>query len=104
MAKSKSLAKPLVGVKELKDQASAILDEVERTRRPVWITRNQRRIAQIIPVAETSDSPLERMKEAGFLRREAARNWKDLELLKVSGGSASGVAVQAILKEREEKN
>lgn len=47
-----------VGVKELKDRASAILEQVATSRRSVAVTKNGKPIAEIVPVGLGRDQPL----------------------------------------------
>lgn len=44
-----------VGVRELRNNATKVLEEVTSTRRPIDITRHGRVIARLVPVTEQSD-------------------------------------------------
>ena len=106
MATMVKLKKPTeVGIKELKDQASAIVESVQKTGRPVIITKNRKAVAQIVPIAESSsEDVVQRWMDLGLLSRRGSGNWAELELLKIPDLSpgAAAEAVRAILKDREE--
>jgi prevent-host-death family protein len=89
-----------VGIKELKDQASAIIQSVEKTGRPVLITRNNETVARIEPIA--TQDPLQALCDAGVLKRASRKvDWLTFEL---SGAPIDGsTALEAILADREEE-
>ncbi len=87
-----------VGIKELKDRASSIIDQVERKRQSVTITRNNREVARIVP-AETDD--LQRLMDLGLVARPALHKWKDLVLEPV--GVDAREAIEAIIRDRDER-
>jgi prevent-host-death family protein len=86
-----------IGIKELKDQASSVIDEVQRRRRPVVITRNSRQVARIVPI-ETD--PGLKLKELGLIALEPRESWGTLKLnpLKLDATAA----VRAIGADRED--
>lgn len=86
-----------IGIKELKDQASAIVQSVQKTGRPVIITKNNRAIARIEPLR--GRGPVERLMELGLISRKGSQNWNELELLGKPG--KANLALQSILDDRE---
>ena len=87
-----------VGIKELKNKTSEIVQRVVRTKRPVTIRKNNRSIAQIIPLQEDMDQTLLDM---DLLASKPAADWKTLRLHSVE--SVADLAIQAISKDRDEK-
>jgi prevent-host-death family protein len=105
-----------VGIKELKDRASAIVDEVEQKRKPFIVTRNNKPVARIIPIvsdlaATDSDdffkSANEALKEMGRVSRLPRLEWESLNLKKVSTptieSEADLQAIRAISEDRDER-
>ena len=90
-----------VGIKELKDRASAIVDRVQRTRQPITVTKNNRDVARLVPISENAtDSFLERLAQVGLVARPAQGLWEDLKLEPI--GMDASIAVAAIIEERGE--
>lgn len=86
-----------IGIKELKDQASSIVDSVHRTGRPVLLTKNNRPLARIEPIL--TEDPLQDLVDEGVLKRGKKIDWMKLDLL---GEPRSGASVvETLLKERE---
>jgi prevent-host-death family protein len=100
-----------VGIKELKDQASSIVDDVEKTRRPVTVTRNNKPIAKIVPIISELDSTEkdlfksanEWLKEAGRISKLPKRDWASLNLKKIGDFDGDLLAIQAISEDRDER-
>ncbi len=86
-----------VGIKELKDRASALIDSVERTGQPVTITRNNRVVARIIPALE--EDPLQILRDMGMIAQEPRGHLRDLKLIPLAIDMKS--AVDAIIEDRE---
>lgn len=97
---SKKAVSRSVGIRELKNRASELVEQVERTRRPIWITKHHRRIAQIIPSGNEDTDPRTLLRELGLISRPALEPWSTLELLGKPIDATA--AIQAILKDREE--
>ncbi len=94
-----------VGVRELKNRASQILERVERNGERIIVTRNGREIAQLIPLEDKKLPPLiERLRAQGWEVREAtlpvSALW-DLPPLNIKPED-QGKALAALLAEREE--
>jgi prevent-host-death family protein len=101
MARNSSrLAGASVGIKELKDQASSIVEKVQRTRQPVTVTKNNRSVAQIVPIAAPSGSASEVLAQLGILSRPARQSWSELKLEKL--GLDASAALAALSADREE--
>jgi prevent-host-death family protein len=107
-----------VGIKELKDRASSIVDEVEKKRKPFIITRNNKPVARIVPIVSDlaiekggdSDffkSANEALKEMGRVSRLPKQEWASLGLKKIpkSVGDFDGdsEAIRAISEDRDER-
>jgi prevent-host-death family protein len=88
-----------VGIKELKDQASSVIDEVERRRSVFSVTRNNREVARIVPVTE---DPFQRLKESGRVASLPKQSWESFELDKPKGRRSASAAIRAISKDRDE--
>jgi prevent-host-death family protein len=93
---------PSVGIKELKDQASAIIERVQKTRRAIVITKNNRGVARIVPMPDgTAHATLrEKLSEMGILASPARLSFQDLVLEKVQLDASAARA--AIRSDREE--
>lgn len=89
-------ARNAVGIKELKDRTSEIVDSVVRQGRAVEITKHGKVIARILPVRPGGD---ERLVELGRVQARERPSWDSLKL--ITPGVDASVAVQAILKDRE---
>jgi prevent-host-death family protein len=88
-----------VGIKELKDQASGLIDSLERNGQPIVITRNHRRIARLVPF-EAGDG-LSRLRDLDLIAAEPQIDWKDLGLQPVATDAHQAIA--AVLKDRGEE-
>ncbi|MBI3939389.1 MAG: type II toxin-antitoxin system Phd/YefM family antitoxin [Acidobacteria bacterium] len=87
-----------VGIKELKDKASAVIDSVVRSGRPVTITKNRREVARIVP----SDQDLyARLSECGLIAQRRKSDWKSLKLERI--GKTSAPAIESISSDRDER-
>ena len=87
-----------VGIKELKDRASAVIDSVVQSGRPVTITKNRREVARIVP----SDRDLyARLSECGLIAQRRKSDWKSLKLEKI--GRTSVPAIESIISDRDER-
>ena len=84
-----------VGIRELKDQASAIVERVRRSGSPVGITKNHKEVARIVPL---TNEPVEELVAAGFFIEPAPASWSDLELEPL--GTDAGAAMAAIASDR----
>ena len=83
-----------IGIRELKQRTSAILRQVQETRRSVTITRRGRAVARLVPVADTAQR---RTGDNGF--------WTELDELAAEIGAhwPEGVsAVDAVREQRRE--
>jgi prevent-host-death family protein len=91
-----------VGIKELKDQASAIVESVQRSRRPVVITKNNREVARIVPVSlpASAEGIRQRLADLGLLASFPRMSLKDLQLERVSLDASAAIA--AIIEDRGE--
>jgi prevent-host-death family protein len=100
-----------VGIKELKDQASSIVDSVEKDRKQVIITRNNRPIAKIVPITSAPTatdkdffkSANEYLKEMGRISKIPKHDWSSLNLKKISAPNSDSVAIRAISEDRDER-
>ncbi len=88
-----------VGIKQLKDQASEIVESVRRTRRPVTITKNNREVARIVPISTPACSTHERLAGLGLLATRRRDPLTEVALEKVSLDAS--VAIEAIRADRE---
>ena len=90
-----------VGIKELKDQASAIVESVQRTGKPVTVTKNNREVARIVPITPAREEfDLEvHFRQLGWLVKPAQGKLSDLILEPT--GLDSRAAIAAILEDRE---
>lgn len=86
-----------VGIKELKDQASSIIEEVQLRKRPITVTKNNRAVARIIPAQE--GNPSLRLKSLDLVASFPRASWESLELEKL--GLDSSEAIGAISEDRE---
>lgn len=87
-----------VGIKQLKDDASALVDQVARTRRPVIVCRGKHRIARLVPYE--ADDIAELLLSTGLVSKPATESWNTLKL--EGAPSKSSSALEALLREREE--
>ena len=69
-----------VGVKELKDQASAIIEEVLQDRHTFTVTRNNRDVARIVPIEAEQDNPYQALEDLGLIAAEPKEPWSTLKL------------------------
>jgi prevent-host-death family protein len=90
--------KDQVGIKELKDSASAVINNVIKSRRPVTITRNNREVAKIIP---SEQDLYTRLADSGLIGSRPKLGWKSLRLERI--GKSSLPAVQSIGLDREQR-
>jgi prevent-host-death family protein len=97
LVKKKSRPNSTVGIKELKNKTSVVIDRVERTRKGILVKKNNRAVARIIPV---EDSLNLRLEELEILGQRPKGKWNEMKLepLKLS----SDKAILAITKDREE--
>lgn len=99
---AKTHATVTVGIKELKDQASAIIEKVTRTGRPVTISKNGREVAQIVPFRALHKDPYQLLLESGLVSRPARLSWDSFEW-----GSGPGIdataAIAAIREDRDDE-
>ncbi|MCM0605151.1 MAG: type II toxin-antitoxin system prevent-host-death family antitoxin [Xanthomonadaceae bacterium] len=86
-----------IGIKELKDQASSIVQLVRDTGKSVIITKNNLAIARIEPLRKTDY--LQRLLDLGFISTTPTQKWNELVL--EGPVSESSLAMQAIIDERE---
>lgn len=102
MAKLKTTSLNIVGIKELKDKASAIIESVHRTGKRVIITKNNREVAQIVSITEkVGEKTLsEHLLELGIISTPARHSFEEIEF-KGKGMDAS-IAIAAILEDRNE--
>ncbi len=89
----------IVGIKELKDCASEIIDEVLRRGHSIVVTKNNREVAQIVPV---SQEPLQKLKDMGRLASTPQLKWADIELKKIKNIKSADKAIRSIISDREE--
>ena len=95
-----------VGVRELKNRASAILERVEAGER-ITITRNDREIAQLIPMEPKSLPTLnDRLRAKGWIVREPTMTFEQIEqamkkLPPLPSDIDADAAIRAILEDRE---
>jgi prevent-host-death family protein len=88
-----------IGIKELKDQASSIIQAVVQTRKPVIITKNDKPVARI-EALESSTDFFERMAQLGLVLTPPQISFNDVELRGEPMDPA--LALQAILEDRED--
>jgi prevent-host-death family protein len=99
MAIIKSIVARIVGIKELKDKASSIIDAVERHGEAVSITRNNREVARIIPAAQ---EPLQRLIESGRIASIPRLKWDAVEIKKLKVAKNADKAIASIISDRGE--
>ena len=87
-----------VGIKELKDRASAVINSVVRSGQPVTITKNKREVARIVPADQDLYA---RLLECGLITHRRKLDWKTLRLEKI--GRTSVPAMQSISSDRDER-
>ena len=87
-----------VGIKELKDRASAVINSVVRSGQPVTITKNKREVARIVPADQDLYA---RLSECGLITHRRKLDWKTLRLLKI--GKTAAPAIQSISSDRDER-
>jgi prevent-host-death family protein len=98
-----------VGIKELKDRASSIIDEVEEKRKPITITRNNKEVARIVPMncglnpKDLFRSVNEQLKELGRISQLPKQEWRSLKLKKISAAENDSIAIRAISEDRDER-
>ena len=86
-----------VGIKELKDSASSIIEEVQRRRRPITITKNNREVARIVPI-EADDR--RRLEDLGLILSMPRASWNTLELTPLRLDASK--AIEAMTMDRDE--
>ena len=91
--------KKSVGIKELKDHASEIIGFVQRSGQGISITKNGQEVARILPA---SADARERLIAAGLVRPGPKPPLLSELKFKRTGTNASP-AIEAILRDREEK-
>ncbi len=94
--------KRTIGVRELKNSASKVIDEVERRGVSVTITKNNREVARIVPLKKESSDFLARLRDLDLIASEPICDWSDLELKPIRGIDASR-AIQAIIDDRNDE-
>ncbi len=85
-----------VGIKELKDKASMIVQQVINSGQPVSITKNGRTVAQLVSVGGDTFSKLYQL---GILLDRPQSSWRKLKLNKI--GLDATLAIKGITEERE---
>jgi prevent-host-death family protein len=90
--------KTQVGIKELKDRASAVVDSVVRSGRPVTITKNKRQVARIVPADQDLYA---RLSEHDLIAQRRKSDWKSLKLEKI--GRNSLPAIRSITLDRDDR-
>jgi prevent-host-death family protein len=96
--------KKSVGIRELKDQASELVQYVQKTRRSVLITNKDKEVAKLVPL---ESDLLSRLEDLGLLARrsEQKTNFKSLELLSLSSEAKKAMDVDTALETfREERD
>ena len=89
-----------IGIKELKDRASSIVEDVLQTQQPFTITRNNREVARIVPIDSPSSDPLQTLKDMGMIASLPKQSWKDFKLPGL--GIDAKEVIEAIRAERDE--
>ena len=87
-----------VGIKDLKNKTSEIVQTVIRTKRAITIRKNSRAVAQIIPL---KDDLISQLQESDLLSSAPTSQWKDLKLNAVD--QSADAAIQAVIKDREDR-
>ena len=86
-----------VGIRDLKDRASSIVQQVVRSKRAVVITRNNKKVARIVPLGSDVN---EALADQGLVVRDAAAGFDDLVLVPLRR-DASG-AITALASDRDD--
>jgi prevent-host-death family protein len=97
-AKARVRARNSVGIKELKDSASSIVEEVQHHRRPVTITKNGRAVARIVPIQADHRQKLE---DLGLIISVPRESWETLDLDRLGLDASS--AIESISADRERR-
>ncbi len=93
-----SQPKRSVGIKELKDRASEIIATVQRTGRPISITKSNHEVARIVPIPT---DPHEKLVAAGLIKPgPKPAPLSELKLTQLAPDAS--IAIRAILQDREE--
>ncbi len=87
-----------IGIKELKDRASAVINSVVKSGRPITITKNNQEVAKIIP---SEQDLYTRLADSGLIARRPRLGWKSLRLERI--GKSSLLAIQSISLDREQR-
>lgn len=83
------------GIKELKDRASEIVQNVVGTGRPAVISKNDKDIAMIVPIQK---DPIELFYGLGFIKRIPEDKWSTLKLIRIHSNATA--AIKAIVQDR----
>lgn len=95
---AKSIKNPYsVGIKELKDQASSVVQLVRDTGKAVVITKNNQAIARIEPLRNSD--PFQRLNDLGLVSSTSKQKWSKLVL--EGPAMESRLALESLLKDRE---
>jgi prevent-host-death family protein len=97
IAKAKVSAKNSVGIKELKDSASSIVEEVQRRRRAVTITKHGRAVARVVPIEADHRQQLEDLE---LIISIPKASWETLDLYRL--GLDASTAIRDYLSKNQD--
>jgi prevent-host-death family protein len=84
-----------VGIRELKDQASSIIEQVRRSGSSLAVTRNNKEVARIVPVTQAS---IEDLVASGLFTAPPRASWREMVLEPL--GTDASAAIAAIQTDR----
>ena len=87
-----------VGIRELRDDASRLIDGVVKTGRPVTITNHGREVARLVPIAEGIE---EKLREAGLVTTWGPSRWGSLKLERLRRDATA--AISTLRDERDDE-
>lgn len=87
-----------VGIRELRDDASRLIEGVQKTGRPVTITNHGREVARLVPITAGIE---EKLREAGLLSAWGSSGWGALKLERLRRDATSAIA--ALRDERDDE-
>lgn len=87
-----------IGIKELKNHTSKIIDQVSRTKRTAVIHKNSRPVAKIEPL---EGSGLTELEDLGILGPAPSQSWQSLHLHPIN--ISASIAIQSISDDRDDE-
>lgn len=85
-----------MGIRDLKNRASSIIQQVVRTQKPVVITKNNKRVARIVPIVPDVD---EALIDLGLVVRPGVGDWNSVRLERLQRDATEAIA--AISSDRD---